>query len=151
MNIDTTIRTSLKCSSKDQDKKEFINKHSVAFFNLKGLHGLFMFVWGIDVPLENFPLIWKRHRYQWKASNFNIYLALMATEQWMFLSVPHFMCHGEFIYNGYLQNRVHDTRICCRAFGIGAITILILYLRLRSVATGDRTLIVRMRGERYTN
>ena len=72
---------------------------------------------------------------------------------WPLSSGCSFPCHTlcDMGKNGYLQNRVHDTRICCRAFGIGAITILSLYLRLRSVANGDRTLIVRMRGERYTN
>ena len=38
---------------------------------------------------------------------------------------------------------------CCRAFGSGAVTTC--FIRLRSVATGYRTPICRMRGERSTS
>ena len=34
------------------------------------------------VPLENFPLIWKRHHYRGRAANFDLCSALMAIEQW---------------------------------------------------------------------
>ena len=40
------------------------------------------------VPLENCPLIWRRHHYRWRAANFAIGSALKAIEQWGFLK-----CH----------------------------------------------------------
>ena len=40
-----------------------------------------------NVPLENFSLIWRRHR-TWRASNFDLYSALRAIEQWGFFIVP---------------------------------------------------------------
>ena len=44
--------------------------------------------------LENFSFIWRRHHYRWRASNFDLYMALMAIEQWGFFSVPHILWHG---------------------------------------------------------
>ena len=43
---------------------------------------LFVCLFGIFVPLENFSLIWRRHLYRWRASNLDLCLALMAMEQW---------------------------------------------------------------------
>ena len=45
--------------------------------------------------------------------------------------------------------RTRDTHTCCRAFGSGAVTTC--FLRLRSVATGDRTPISSMRVKRSTS
>ena len=45
------------------------------------------------VQLENFLLIWRRHHYRWRASNFDIYSALVAIEQWGFFSLPHLLWH----------------------------------------------------------
>ena len=80
--------------------KTFNYTHRVSFFCL-----------GFYIPLENFSLICRRHYYQWRASNFDLYSALMATEQWGFFSVPHVLWHGASVYNGYLS--------CCRAFDLG--------------------------------
>ena len=45
---------------------------------------------GFYMPLENFSLndIWRRHHYWWRASNLDLYIALMSIEQWEFLA-----CH----------------------------------------------------------
>ena len=64
---------------------------------------LFFFLF---LPLGNFSLIWKRHYYKWRASNFDLSLTLMATEQWLFFSVPHLLWHGASVYNGHLRGPV---------------------------------------------
>ena len=43
---------------------------------------VFVCLFGIFVPLENFSLIWRRHLYRWRAANFDLCSALMAMEQW---------------------------------------------------------------------
>ena len=70
----------------------------------------FLFVCFI-VPLENFSLIWRPHHYRWRASNFDLCSALMAIEQWGFLSVPHLLWHGTFVYDGHLRGHVTLTHI----------------------------------------
>ena len=47
-----------------------------------------------SVPLENLSLIWRGYRCRRRAMNFDLCLALMATEQWEFLSVPHYCDTG---------------------------------------------------------
>ena len=54
---------------------------------------------GFILPLENFSLIWRRHR--WRAANFDLCSALMAIEQSGFLSVPYLLWHGASVYNLY--------------------------------------------------
>ena len=54
---------------------------------------LFVGLWFI-VPLEKISLIWKCYHYRWRATNFDLCSALMAIEQWRFLSVPHLLCTG---------------------------------------------------------
>ena len=44
--------------------------------------------------LENVSLIWSRHNYRWRASNFDLCSAFMAIEQWGIFSVPHLLWHG---------------------------------------------------------
>ena len=60
------------------------------------------------VPLENFSLKWL------KVSNFDLCSALMAIEQWGFLSVPHLLWHGASVYNGHLRGPVTLTPIAER-------------------------------------
>ena len=40
------------------------------------------------ILLENFSLIWRRHHYRWRATNFDLCLALISIEQWGFVN-----CH----------------------------------------------------------
>ena len=74
---------------------------------------------GFHVPPENISLTWKRYHYRWRASNFDLYSAVMAMQ---FFSVPHLLWHGSFVYNGHLR---------CQAFGSGAVTTCYYYLDLR--------------------
>ena len=76
----------------------------------------FLLVWRFFVPLDNFSLILRRHHYRWMAANFYLCSALKAIEQWGFLSVPHPLWHGTFVFRivsfrlfyGYvLQVQVH--------------------------------------------
>ena len=70
------------------------------------------------VPLENCSPISRHHHYQWRASNFDLYSALMAIKHWEFFSVPHLARNGASVYNGNLRGSV----TCCWAFGSGAVT-----------------------------
>ena len=101
------------------------------------------------VPLENFSLIWIRHQCQWRAANFDICSALMAIEQWGFLNVPQPLRHGPTVYNGHLRGPVTLTPVAER------LAVELFYdcrlQSLRFVATGNRTLISRMRGKRSTS
>ena len=102
-----------------------------------------LFVWEFIVPLENFSLIWRFHHFRWRATNFDLCSALMVIERWGFFSVPHLLWR-EGIHLLWSSPRMHDTLTFCRAVGV------FLFLRLRSVATGDRTPIYRTRNERST-
>ena len=82
-----------------------------------------------------------------KCSNFYLCSALMAVEQWGFFNVPHPLRHGPTVYNGYLRGPVTLTCVVERL----AVELSYLFLRLRSVATGDRIPISSMRGERSTS
>ena len=57
----------------------------------------------LGVFLENFLFIWKRHHDRWMAANFDLCSALMVIERWGFLSVPHLLWYGTYVYNGHLQ------------------------------------------------
>ena len=80
----------------------FFNRNFQTFFTIS----TFDFVFFLFLPLANFSLIWKRHHYKWRASNFDLSLTLMATEQWLFFSVPHLLWHGASVYNGHLRGPV---------------------------------------------
>ena len=69
--------------------------------NLKGyaLPKVCLFV--VFVPLDNFSLIWRYHHYQFRAANFDLSLALMAIQQWVFFSAPHVPWHCTSVYNGH--------------------------------------------------
>ena len=84
------------------------------------------------VHRENVTLNWRRHRYQWRAANFEIliYYALIAI-------VPDLLWHGTSVYNG------HHLRASLTLTPITKLLTL-MYLRLRPVATRDRTPISRM-------
>ena len=71
-------------------------------------------------PLESFSLIWRRHLYQWRAANFDIYSALMTIEQWRFLSVLHLLWHGTSVYNDHLRELM--TPVANQALSSGADT-----------------------------
>ena len=62
------------------------------------------------VPLEKFPLIWKRHHYRWRTSKFDLCSALMVIEQWELLRVPHQLWYGASICNGHIGGTVRVTR-----------------------------------------
>ena len=67
----------------------------------------FLFVcFGFSVPHENVSLIWRRHHYQWRAANFDLYSALMAIEQWRFFSVPYLLWPMASNHNGHLWGSV---------------------------------------------
>ena len=57
------------------------------------------------VPLENFSYKSRRHHYRWKAANFDLYSALIATEQWAFSSLPHILWHASSVYHGRVWGR----------------------------------------------
>ena len=60
--------------------------------------------------------------------------------------MPYPLRHGPTVYNGHLRGPLTVTPNAERL----AVELSLLFLRRRSVATGDRTPISRMRGERST-
>ena len=58
------------------------------------------FIWGFS-SITKILLIWKRHHGRWRAANFDLSSALMAIEQWGFLSLPYLLWHGVTVYNGH--------------------------------------------------
>ena len=99
------------------------------------------------VPLENCLLIWRRHHCRWRPANFDLCSAFMAIEQWGFFNVPHLVRYGQTVYNGHLRGPVTLTTVP----SVWQWICHYLFLRLRSVANGDRSPISRMRGKRLTS
>ena len=83
-----------------------------------------LFVLGFYVPLENF-----RSYDQWRASNVDLYSALVVIEQWMFFSVPHLLWQWG-IRLKWSSPRTLDTHTYWRTFDSGAVTICFYYLGL---------------------
>ena len=79
-----------------------------------------------------------------KGCKFDRCSALMSIEQWGFFNVPHPLRQGSTVYNGHLW---HSHLLP----SVWQLSYHYLFLRLRSVATGDRTLISRIRGKRSTS
>ena len=96
------------------------------------------------IPLENFSLIRRRHHCQWGVANFDLCSALMAIEQWRFLNVPHLLRPGLPYIMIISEDPWHSQLLP----SVWQWNCHYLFLRHRSVTTGDRTLISRMRGER---
>ena len=97
------------------------------------------------LPLENFSLIWRRHLCRWKATKFDLSSALMACEGSLRCHIhcdtglPFIIVISEDPWHSHLFPSFWQWS--CHY----------LFLRLRSVATGDRTPISCMRGERSTS
>ena len=74
-----------------------------------------------------------------RATNFDLYSALMATEQWGFFSVPRLLWRGASVYNGRLSGPLaltsNSERLAVEMF----LHCIVLFLRLKSVAAGIRT------------
>ena len=98
------------------------------------------------VPLENFSLIWRRHHCRWRAADFDLCSALIAIEQWGFFNVPHW--HGPTLFIMVISEDPWHSHLLT---SIWRWSCQDLFLLLRSVATGNRTPISRMRGERSTS
>ena len=121
---------------------------SLAIITLQNWHfiqtctdGRFVCFFGLIVPLENFSLIWRRHHYRWRASNFDLCSALMA-----FFSVPHLLWHGASVYNGHFRGPVTFTCTYCRALGSAAVTTCFYDLVLSRLGFEHQTF--RLRGQR---
>ena len=109
------------------------------------MHGkcLFVSLFGVYRPTREFftnmvtsPLPMKGCKF-----NFGLCSALMAIEQWGFLNLPQLLWHGPTLYNVTLTPVVERL----------AVKLSLPVLRLRSVVTGYRTPISRMRDEHSTS
>ena len=87
---------------------------------------LFVYM-GFFLPLENFSLIWRRHHYRWRATNFELSSTLMAIKQWGLFSVPHLLWHGASFKMVISEDPWHSHLSQS------------LFLRLTSVAAGIRS------------
>ena len=47
--------------------------------------------------------IWRCHHFRWRAVNFKLCSAIMAIEQWRFLSVSYLLWNRAFLYDGQLR------------------------------------------------
>ena len=79
---------------------------------------------GFFVTLQNFTLVWRRHQYRWRATNFYPYSALMAIEHWGFFSVLHLVWHGPTLSNGHLRGPVTLTPVAERLAVELSLTVL---------------------------
>ena len=92
--IMTWIYTSINSGKRSLNSNVPFRLHLEAFVCL-----VFFICLEFFFPLENFSHIWRRHHYRWKAANFDLYLALMAIEQWGFFSVPQLLWQGTSVYD----------------------------------------------------
>ena len=76
---------------------------------------------GLNIPLENFSLVWKCRHYRWSASKSDICAALMAIKKWGLISVPQLYCDKGHPFK-WSSLRTRDTRTFCWAFGNWALT-----------------------------
>ena len=81
---------------------EYILKRSIKELTLRKQPNGFFVCLEVFVPLENFSHIWGRHHCQWRAANFDLCTALMATAQWGFFRVSQLLWHGASVYYGHL-------------------------------------------------
>ena len=72
------------------------------------------FVWGFSSHSRVFWLIWRRHHFRWRATNVDLYSALMTIEQWGFLMRHIYWDTGHPVY--WSSRKTGDTYTCCRAF-----------------------------------
>ena len=108
----------------------------------------YLFALDFFVLLKNFWRIKRCHQYLWRASNFDLYSALMVIRQWRFFNVPHLLWHGTFVYNGHLQGPGNPhllPSVCQWSFHC-----LFEWLTSKFVATGYQTLISRMQSKPFT-
>ena len=106
-------------------------KKNTAYTALKtksrNFYDLFVCFFGFIVPLENCSLIWRRHHYRWRGTNFDISLAVMPIEQWGFFRVSHLLWYVASIYNDndHLRGPLTLTLIAERS----AVGLSLLFLR----------------------
>ena len=107
-----------------------------------------LFVLGFIVPLENFPLIWRRHHYRWRLQIFLTY----TRHSWPLSSEGSSACHTycdtghPFIMDNSLSSpRTRDTHTYCRAFSSGAVTTCFYDLGLSRLGFEHPT--YRLRGQ----
>ena len=65
-----------------------------------------LFCFGYFVSFKNCSLTWRHYNSRWRATNFDLYSAIMAIKQWGFFSVPHLLWHRTSVYKGHLRGPV---------------------------------------------
>ena len=108
---------------------------------------------GLNIPLENFSLVWKCRHYRWSASKSDICAALMAIKKWGLISAPQLYCDKGPPFK-WSSLRTRDTRTFCRAFGSWALTSCCLttwFYNLRLSGPGFVHITFRMRGNILTD
>ena len=98
-------------------------------------------------PIREFSIIWRRHDYWWRASNFNLYSALIASEQGVFSCMPHLLCQETSVYTVIFEDPWHSHQLS----SIWQFSCNYLFYRIKTVATWDRTPISCIRHQRSTN
>ena len=108
----------------------------VEHFHLAGLcNRVKAYDWRISLFVvwifTSYSILWRRHHYRWGASNFDLYLAFMAIEQWDIFNVPHLLRHGISVCNNHLRGPVSNTNIAER-LASGTITTFFYILGIRT-------------------
>ena len=104
-------------------------------------------LFGVFSPTRQFSLIWRCRHFRWRATNFDLYSALKASEMWGFFNVPHLLWPGPTLCNGHIRGHTTFTPVV-ECLELAMELSLYLSLTFRSVPTRDRAPISRMRGER---
>ena len=89
-------------------------------------------------------LVLRRQHCRWRAANFDLWSAPMATEQWGFFSVPHLLWHGASLYKGHQRGPVTLTP---NAESL-TVELSLTVLKDLSVAVGIRTSNLPLAGKR---
>ena len=90
-----------------------------------------LFVCLFIVPLENFTLIRRRHRYRRRAAHFDLCSTLTTIDQWGFFSGPHLLWHGESVFTVISEDPWHKL--------IAERLAVVLSLPVFTFASGIRT------------
>ena len=72
-----------------------------------------LFVWNFLSPREFFTRM-ETSPLRVRASNFDLYSALMSIEQWGLFSMPHLLWHGAPVYNGHFRGPATLTSVAER-------------------------------------
>ena len=115
------------------------------WINIYHFFSLFVCLW-FYVPFEKFSFTWRLHHLRWRSSKFDLFSALIVNKQRGILAC-HISCDAGHSFKMIIFGDPWHVHVLPSAWQRSC---HYLFYRLRSVTTGDRTPISRMRGKRST-